>query len=170
MTDKLILMVGCPGSGKSTWIEKQIPRIEEDGKTTVVVSRDYIRKSMVGDTNDESIYFSREKEVFEEFVRQINEAMEIGIDTVFVDATHISVGSRRKILTRLIPDPQTKLAIAVMDTPAEVCKERNAQRTGFAHVPDKGMSNMIKGYKKPDFSEFPDNSYGFKEIYIVDVK
>lgn len=169
MTNELVLMVGVPGSGKSTWINSQIPYIEADGRTAVVISRDYIRKSLVGDTTDESVYFSREKEVFEEFVRQVNEAMEIGINTVFVDATHISVGSRRKILGRLLPDPKTKLVIATMLTQPEICKERNAKRTGFAHVPDSGMNRMIRGFKEPDFDEFPGNNYGFKEIIMFSV-
>ncbi len=124
---------------------------------------------MVGDTSDETVYFSREKEVFEEFVRQVNEAMELGINTVYVDATHISPGSRRKILTRMRPDPRTALVIAEMNTPFAVCKERNAKRTGFERVPDSGMNNMIKGYKAPDFNEFPDNNYGFKEINMITI-
>ena len=47
-------MVGCPGSGKSTWAKKHLP-------DTYYVSRDEVRFSLLQDGED---YFSHEKEVF----------------------------------------------------------------------------------------------------------
>lgn len=104
MTTELKVMVGVPGSGKSTWIEQEVAQLEDDHRTTCVVSRDFVRKSLL---NDRDGYFDKETEVFNEFVRQINEAMELGIDVVFADATHISPASRAKLLGRLAADPHT---------------------------------------------------------------
>lgn len=81
MTTELKVMVGVPGSGKSTWIEQEVTRLEDDHRTTCVVSRDFVRKSLL---NDRDGYFDKETEVFNEFVRQINEAMELGIDVVLL--------------------------------------------------------------------------------------
>ena len=106
MTTELKVMVGVPGSGKSTWVKQEVARIEEEYRTTCVVSRDFVRQSILTDRDS---YFDKEVEVFDEFVRQINEAMELGIDVVFADATHISPASRAKLLGRLIVDPHTKL-------------------------------------------------------------
>ena len=96
MTKEVKIMVGIPGSGKSTFAKQEAQFLEMDGFHVAIISRNEVRKSFVGDGE----YFSRENEVFEEFIRQINECLELGIDYVFVDATHISQQSRAKLLGR----------------------------------------------------------------------
>ena len=165
MTKKLIVMVGIAGSGKSTWIEKEVKFLEQENKTTAVISRDAVRKSLLKDTDS---YFSHEKEVFDEFVRQINEAMEVGIDVVFADATHINAASRTKLLKRLRPDPNTWLTFKVLDVPVEVAIEQNDKREGFAHVPESAIQRMAKSFTIPDPAvEMPDDCYGFKNVELL---
>ena len=157
MTTELKVMVG---SGKSTFIKQEVARIEEEHRTTCVISRDFVRQSLLTDRDN---YFDKETEVFNEFVRQINEAMELGIDVVFADATHISPNSRAKLLGRLIADPHTKLTFEVIDVPTEVALKRNAQRTGFARVPDSAIK---KGFSIPTEKEFPKTKWGFSNIKV----
>lgn len=163
VTTELKVMVGVPGSGKSTWVKQEVARIEEEHRTTCVVSRDFVRQSILTDRDS---YFDKETEVFNEFVRQINEAMELGIDVVFADATHISPASRAKLLGRLIADPHTRLTFEVIDVPTEVALERNAQRTGFARVPDSAIKKMKKGFSIPAEKEFPKTKWGFSDIKV----
>ena len=161
MTKKVILMCGLPGSGKSTYIKQKVMELEEDGFTVASISRDYHRKQLVGDTNDPSVYFSREKQVFQNFINDINECLATGIDYIFVDATHINAASRAKILRQLRPDPSTALDIMVIDAPVWVCKTRNRKRIGFARVPDSAIDNMYRNFQMPSFEEFEYNNYGF---------
>lgn len=163
MTTELKVMVGISGSGKSTFVKQEVERIEEEHRTTCVVSRDYVRQSILTDRDS---YFDKETEVFNEFVRQINEAMELGINVVFADATHISPASRAKLLGRLIADPHTKLTFEVIDVPIETALERNAQRTGFARVPDSAIKKMKKGFSIPTEKEFPKTKWGFSNIEV----
>lgn len=162
MTIELKVMVGVPGSGKSTWLEREAKFLEADGFHVATISRDEIRKSFIGDSD----YFSREREVFEEFIRQINEAMEIGFDYIFVDATHISPASRAKLLGRLRPDPSTNLSFEVIDCGLETCLARNAARTGFARVPDSAITKMHKQFSAPTHKEFETYKYGFNKVII----
>lgn len=162
MTRELRIVVGIPASGKSTFIWQEVERLEFEGNTVGVISRDTIRFSMLEEGED---YFAREDEVFDEFVRQINEAMEVGIDVVFADATHVSSASRFKLLSRLLPDPNTSLVFEVMDTPVAECLNRNIKREGRERVPNMAIRNMAKGFRKPTMSEFPD-TFGFKDITI----
>ena len=163
MTAELKVMVGVPGSGKSTFAKQEAARIEEKHHTTCVISRDFVRQSILTEHDD---YFDKEAEVFNEFIRQINEAMELGIDVVFADATHISPASRAKLLGRLIVNPHTKLTFEVIDVPIKVALERNAQRTGFARVPDSAIKKMKKGFSIPTEKEFPKTKWGFSDIEV----
>ena len=69
---KLFVMCGNPGSGKSTWIQNNLHTFE--GYTSVV-SRDEIRFLLVPEGED---YFSKETEVFQQFVDEINMDTERG--------------------------------------------------------------------------------------------
>lgn len=165
MTNRVILMCGIPGSGKSTYIEKRCHELDEEHITNVCISRDTVRKNMTNGAQGDD-YFSKEKAVFKEFVRQINEAMELGIEEVYIDATHINEKSRAKVLRCLRPDPRTKLIVKVVDTPYEECLHRNSLREGFAKVPEGAIKSMYDSFTIPSLDEFPENKYGFKTIEI----
>ena len=77
------MLCGVPGSGKSTWAREQVVKLDGKG---IIISRDVIRFSMLGD-ND--AYFAHEDEVFDEFIKEIQEAINDQEHTsIFIDATH----------------------------------------------------------------------------------
>ena len=56
---------------------------------------------------------------------------------------------------------QHQMFIAVyFDVSPEICKARNAQRSGRALVPDSVIDNMSKNFTKP--------TYGFDEVWTID--
>ena len=152
MTHKLIMLVGIPGSGKSTWARNQVEKWQDRGYTAKIISLDDIRFSMIGDGDD---YFRYENAVFAAFIKAINDAMNEGINLVVVDATHISPASRFKVLSRLHPPhPETmSLELAVFATSLETCIERNDMRTGLAKVPVSAIKSMAKGFTPPTMEE-----------------
>lgn len=159
---KVILMVGPSGSGKSTFAKQESERLSKQGYRTTVISRDEVRKALLG-PNDS--YFDKEKEVFNAFVKRINKAIEFDIDYIFVDATHLNPPSRDKILSRLKPKEDTVLQFEVFLTSLDTCIARNEQREGFAKVPQSAIKNMFHTFETVQLEEIPSNKWGFAAVY-----
>lgn len=151
---KLTLMVGIPGSGKSTWL-KEHKQLHE-----FIVSRDTIRFTLLQENDD---YFSKEDEVWEIYVANIESLLKSGA-TVYADATHLNHGARLKLLKALniIPD---EIEIICFKVSLEVAQERNAQRAGRAYVPPRVITKMYLTLEEPQRHE---GIFTYNKIYIVD--
>ena len=142
----LWLLVGIPGSGKSTWVREQL-----DSECKHWISRDAIRFEVVKEDEE---YFSKEKEVFNLFVRAVQADIDNDFITdIYVDATHINEASREKLLGRLKNLDKVNINAVLFNTPLEVCLERNAQRTGRACVPETAIRNMHKNLTHPAYDK-----------------
>lgn len=147
----LFIMMGAPGAGKSTFIKNSMVEC-------IVVSRDKIRFSMVKE--DES-YFSKEKEVYKEFVRLINEHLSKNCDVV-ADATHLNAASRNKLIN-CITAPNVNIHIVWIKTTLETCLKQNELRKGTrAYVPPSVITRMHQSIERPQFEE------GISSIYIIE--
>lgn len=139
---RLFIMMGAPGCGKSTWCKNYIQ------KGDVYISRDEIRFGMLKDGDD---YFSKEKAVYKEFIKQINEALR-NDDDVYVDQTSLNRAARAKLLNSLEVRPDS-ITIVYIKEPLKVILERNAQRSGRALVPESAVINMYNSIELPTTEE-----------------
>ena len=145
MNKKVYLMCGPAGAGKTTWIREHAAP-----GTSAHISRDRIRFSMVGEDQN---YFSREKEVYMEFISQICRALAYDtkwVDEIYVDATHLTKNSREKLIRELDSFCPCYDLIAVVIKPSlEQCLSQNAQRSGRECVPDTVIRNMYESLEDP---------------------
>lgn len=149
----LHILMGTPGSGKSTWIQNHLD------EHTVWISRDDVRFSIVAEDEE---YFSKEKQVFKEFIRRIDNALENGYD-VFADATHLNKASRNKLLRAVNHKLALNVDVIWIKTPLSECIYRNDNRKGTrSFVPRSVIRRMFYQIEKPEFEE------GFNTIYIVE--
>ena len=152
---ELILGMGIPGAGKSTYLEKYVPY---EG---VIVSRDAIRFSMVKPDEE---YFSKETEVFNEFIAQIVDALEKGYD-VYADATHLNAKSRAKVINavmqRTVP---LKISVLWVQVELEVALAQNELRQGTrAYVPKSVIRRMNEQIRAVDL----ENENYIDEVIVV---
>ena len=149
MKKTLYILIGPAGSGKTTWI-----REHATPGTSAHISRDRIRFSMV---KEDEYYFSREKEVYMEFVRQICRALAYDtkwVDEIYIDATHLTKKSREKIIREIDSFcPDYDLIAVIIKPELEQCIEQNAQRKGREFVPETVIHNMYKSFQHPYYDD-----------------
>lgn len=148
------MLIGVPGSGKSTWIADQ-----PWSKDCAIVSSDrYI---------DEEAHRQNKtyNDVFKDYIKIATRLMENhvliaqanGKDIIW-DQTNTSAKSRKAKLDKL-PDYE-KIAVFFKTPPVDELTKRLASRPG-KNIPWDVMTNMIKGL------EFPTLEEGFSEIWKV---
>ena len=150
----LYIMVGLPGSGKTTIAKKLIKILEN----TTIVSRDEIRFNLLQENDS---YFKYEKKVFNIFIDEINEKLKKG--NVIADATHISMSARHKLISKISTDYNKIIAI-VINSNTYICIERNNQRIGRAKVPEQVIWNMLKNAQFPNTEE-----ENINEVYSLEL-
>lgn len=150
--NKLYILIGCPGSGKSTFAKDHLC-------DKYVVSRDAIRFEMLKENEP---YFIHEKSVYKKYVDQIKEGLMLG--DVVADATHLNYGSRMKLLSSLGSLSDIEVIGIVMQTSLKTCLDRNSQRVGRTRVPEDALINMYNSLQIPDGNE------GFDRIFIIGEK
>ena len=135
---KVWLLSGVPGSGKSTWVKKQIAK-----NGGVHCSRDEIRFSLLKDDED---YFAHEDEVVALWLEKVTNAInDPEVENIYVDATHLTEKARAKVLGEL-PKGDYFVTTVFFDVPLETCIERNDNRTGRAFVPRSVIRRMHACY------------------------
>ena len=155
MTKRLYVLVGCAGSGKSTWIKEHLHAFLG---YTKVVSRDDIRFTLVKEGEE---YFSKEKEVFKQYIEGIKDGLKY-CDTIIADATHLNEASRNKLLRALGPALQdVEVDAVVIKAKLETALNQNENRRDTrSYVPRSQIHRMYSQQTMPTFEE------GFDKIYI----
>ena len=150
--NKLYVLVGVPGSGKSTWIKNQIWALGLTIVSTDAFVEDHARKQ--GKTYSE---------VFDEYMPtavklmadQVVWARDHGHDIIW-DQTSTTIASRARKF-RMLPE---YYAIAVVfPTPNRDELTRRLNSRPGKTIPDFVIQNMIDGWEEPTHEE------GFQEIW-----
>jgi predicted kinase len=153
-TPKLYMLIGVPGSGKSTWIANQ-----DWTKDIPIVSSDKFideHAAKEGKTYNE---------VFADYVKIATHLMDNQVlickannTNIIWDQTNTSVKSRKAKLDKL--DGYEKIAVVFRTPEKEELDKRLAQRVG-KHIPANVIESMIANLQEPTEEE------GFKEIWYA---
>lgn len=147
--NKLIVLVGLPASGKSTYAT-MCAEIEN----TIVLSSDKLRKELLGDESCQT----NNQLVFDTLYRRAKQYLIDGYN-VIIDATNINMKDRKRTLSNFQGLDIERVAI-VLATPIEVCYERDLkrERTVGKDVIDKFVQRF----------EIPMEYEGFDSVVIVE--
>jgi predicted kinase len=142
---RIVVLVGLPGSGKSTWLERQ---------AITAISSDWIRQVLVDDATDQTIH----ARVFMTMRYLLRQRLAIGRCVSYVDATHLTPAEREPYI-RIARARQCDAEAVFFDVPLDVCRERNRRRARV--VPDEAMELMAAKLVPPSVAE------GFTTITVV---
>lgn len=151
---KLYLLVGVPGSGKSTWIANQIWALGLTVVSTDVFVEDHARSQ--GKTYAE-VFESYMPTAVSRMVDQVEFAREHG-HTIIWDQTSTTVQSRARKF-RMLPDYQ-HIAVVFPTPESEELTRRLAARPDKT-IPPEVIERMIADWQEPTLEE------GFDEIWRV---
>ncbi len=145
----IIILIGLPGSGKSTWAHQfivQCPRYR-------IVSTDTTRAQLYGDEAIQGSWHDVWRHI-QQSLRASLETLEAGqLDGVIYDATNARRRHRRQFIQYLQRLGYGPLGAIWFDRPLSICLERNAQR--HRQVPEAVICRMQRQLQgaPPDVAE-----------------
>ena len=146
------IMVGLPGSGKSTWIKNNLPKDIE------IINQDSIRIELGIMDNDEQKRIGnkeQEKEVSKINDERVDKLIKDRKDFV-IDNTNVKAGRVENYYNRL-KKLGANVKIVVVDTPVEICIKRRNDC-----IPENIIKQMNLGVQKVK-QQFKDN----KDLEII---
>lgn len=137
MPPRLVLTVGLPGSGKSTYL--QLLGVH-------AISSDDVRELLADDRRDQSIH----PRVFETVRHLVRQRLVIERPVTYVDATHLTRAERQPYLA-IAAEFHAATEALWFDVPLATCLTRNALRP--SPVPDGAIRKMAARLEAPSLAE-----------------
>jgi predicted kinase len=144
MRPRIVVLVGLPGSGKSTYVKS----------LAGVLSSDEIRRLLCDDVTNQSIH----RETFATLLWLLKARLELKRPVTYIDATNLTIAERRPYI-KIACDHGCVAEAILFGVPVKECQRRNRRRDRV--VPDEVIEKMAGRMVAPTTRE------GFARVIIV---
>jgi len=144
----VVLAIGLPGSGKSSWFKRH---------NVTPLSSDMVRSLLFDDPQEQRF----QDLVFSNLRSMLKARLIARRPMNYLDATNLTSHERHNWI-KLAKDFNYDVQAVFFDVPVDVCMERNQRRQRV--VPEDVMRRMASKLRPPTFEE------GFSKITVVRVK
>lgn len=148
----LYITVGCPASGKSTYVKNYV---NDNKETGMYLSSDELRAKFGSGETDQTCtnqVFSYIKQKIDEILQNKND------DYLIIDATSINKKNRKEYI-KLAKKNKSKIVAWTFERNRDILIDRNMNRDRV--VPIWVIDRMISQYEKPTIDE------GFDEVIEI---
>ena len=165
---KLILLIGLPGSGKSSLTGS----MQRSCSNLIVISTDAIRAKLFGNEAVQGEWLLIWREVGQQFQQAAQRIQQGGGKTAIYDATNAKRSHRKEVIALARSIGFTHITFLWLDVPLSLCLQRNQQRD--RQVPEEVIHRMYRQlsdappslregiecliqYRKPEMAGKPDD-------------
>ena len=134
----LWLLIGLPGSGKSTWAS----HFNQSAPPFVIISTDQIRAQLFGNAATQGPWLQVWQRVTEQLRATAEQARQGHISGAIYDATNGQRQGRRTVIQAARAAGFNRLLAVWLDAPITLCVHRNGQRS--RQVPTEVIETMAR--------------------------